>query len=93
MAKTFNLESCDEFSFPTLPSSIDADYTAYEGQYVSFSPSTIKRYYVTKNHQAFIPYNYNINANEQVTLTVTSLVVDGDQKLVSPNIFYWVNES
>jgi hypothetical protein len=90
MAKTFNLESCDEFSFPTLPSSIDADYTTYEGQYVSFEPSAIKRYYVTKNHQAFIPYNYDINTNEQVTLTVTSLVVDGDQKLVSPNVFTWV---
>lgn len=89
MAKTFNLESCDEYDYPTLPSSIDADYTAYEGQYVSFSPSTIKRYYVSKNHQAFLPNVYDVTTNEQITLTFNSLQVDGDEKLLSPNIFIW----
>lgn len=83
MAVGYNLISCDDILYPSLFQRNRAALSANLGQIVEFG--TNEQYYtVERNNQVFIPYPYEPDDYTNISVSVTSLSVNGNELIVTP---------
>lgn len=93
MAKSYNLISCDEVLYPSIYGVTGTGFSSASGSVVMFDNNTNRSYTITENKQHFFPYVFTPSTGEQLTLTVTKIVKNGEDKLEGIfKLVYNVNE-
>jgi len=83
MAVSYNLISCDDVLYPSIYHRYEPALSTYLGQIIG-SEDFDGQYLVTRNNQCIFPYPYNLGNLTDVSVTVSTILLNGVEILSTP---------
>lgn len=92
MAVSYNLISCDDVLYPSIYHRFAPTLSTYAGQIIGFEDLD-GQYLVTRNNQCVFPYPYNLGTISSVSVTINTILLDGEEILTAPLTYTYTSSA